>query len=259
MWEPVGPLPASVYWRRRLVALAVVAAVLTGLGWTVARLLSGDGTTTRVTSRASLSAPQSVVPSPSATPAPPAAVPAPQPVTPGQVPSLAAAVTTTGATASPASERLTATETRGPVAAATPVPVPRTGPVPCDNSMISVRAEIDRPQHRVGERPEFRLVIENVSGQPCLRDLDPLRQELVVWSGDGSTRLWSSNDCQDVAGTDLRTLVPRRPLVFSLSWAGRTTNPGCTAPRTTVPAGEYRLVSRLDDVISAPIVFVRLP
>lgn len=251
----MGPLPASVYWRRRLVALAVVAAVLTGAGWSGARLLSGgDGATTRETHRAAVSAPQPVVPSPS-----PTVSSEPTPLaTTGLSPSLVAAALPT-TPPPPSSELLTATETRGPVRPVNPVPVPRTGPVPCDNSMIVVRSEIDRPQHRVAERPVFRLVIENISQQPCLRDLDPARQEIVVWSGDGKTRLWSSNDCQDVAGTDLRTLVPGRPLVFSLSWAGRTTNPGCTRPRSTIPPGEYRLLSRLDDVISQPILFNRLP
>jgi hypothetical protein len=33
VWHPVGELPAAVYWRRRLVVLLVLVAVLTGAGW----------------------------------------------------------------------------------------------------------------------------------------------------------------------------------------------------------------------------------
>ena len=125
--------------------------------------------------------------------------------------------------------------------------------------MLAVTAEVDRPQHRVGERPLLRLVVVNTSEQPCVRDLDPARQEIVVWSSDGSLRLWSSNDCSNVRGADLRTLVPGQPVASSVRWAGRTSAPGCPQQRTTVPAGDYRVMSRVDDVISAPTPFVRTP
>jgi hypothetical protein len=125
--------------------------------------------------------------------------------------------------------------------------------------MLTAAAEIDQPVHRVGSRPVLRLVITNTSGQPCVRDLDSARQEIVVWSGDGVDRLWSSNDCVNAATIDLRTLVPGRPVAFAVTWAERTTTPGCAQPRTLVPAGSYRLMVRLDDLISPPTPFIRTP
>ncbi len=134
--------------------------------------------------------------------------------------------------------------------------MPPTGPVNCTNRMIRVTAEIDSPDHRVGDRPVLRLVITNISPQPCVRDLDPARQEIVVWSGDRKRRLWSSNDCGNPGGADLRTLVPQQPVVSAVTWAGRTTAPGCAQPRLPLPAGAYRVMTRLDDIISAPTPFV---
>ena len=139
------------------------------------------------------------------------------------------------------------------------VPVPPTGPVPCTNEMISVGAEIDQPEHRVGERPTLRLVVVNISEQPCVRDLDGARQEIVVWSGDGVDRLWSSNDCVNPTTVDLRTLIPGQPVAFAVRWAGRTSTPGCAEERTEVPAGAYRVLTRVDDVISGPAPFLRNP
>jgi hypothetical protein len=138
---------------------------------------------------------------------------------------------------------------------ATPVAVPPTGPVPCTNAMTGVTAEIDRPTHKVGERPVLRLVVTNTSPQPCVRDLDASRQEIVVWSGDGKVRLWSSNDCGNAGSPDLRTLIPGQPVAFAVTWAGRTSTPSCAAVRTAVPAGSYRVMTRLDDDISAPTPF----
>jgi hypothetical protein len=123
--------------------------------------------------------------------------------------------------------------------------------------MLSATAELDQPVHRVGSRPVLRLVVANVSGQPCVRDLDSSRQEIVVWSEDGGVRLWSSNDCVNAATTDLRTLVPGRPVAFAVTWGERTTTPGCRTARTVVPAGSYRLMVRLDDLISPPTPFIR--
>jgi hypothetical protein len=178
-----------------------------------------------------------------------AAPPAPAAVPP------AAAPEARGAT----SEQLQPDLTPRPAPVATPVAVPPTGPVPCTNAMTGVTAEIDQPTHKVGEHPVLRLVVTNTSPQPCVRDLDASRQEIVVWSGDGKLRLWSSNDCGNAGSPDLRTLIPGQPVAFAVTWAGRTSTPGCAAARTVVPAGSYRVMTRLDDDISAPTPFQLTP
>jgi hypothetical protein len=124
--------------------------------------------------------------------------------------------------------------------------------------MIGVTTEIDPAEHRVGQRPTMRLVVSNVSAQPCVRDLDSAGQEIVVWSLSGD-RLWSSNDCVNGSSLDLRTLVPGQPVAFAVSWAGRTSVPGCSGRRAVVPAGDYRVMSRVDGVVSRATDFRRLP
>ena len=157
------------------------------------------------------------------------------------------------------SEQLQPDLTPRPAPVATPVAVPPTGPVPCTNAMTGVTAEIDQPTHKVGDHPVLRLVVTNTSPQPCVRELDASRQEIVVWSGDGKLRLWSSNDCGNAGSPDLRTLIPGQPVAFAVTWAGRTSTPGCAAARTVVPAGNYRVMSRIDDDISAPTPFQLTP
>jgi hypothetical protein len=235
----MGPLPAAVYWRRRWVAMASAVLVIVLLAWGIAAFATtgapDDATTALPAGRVAVSAPQQVSPSP--------ALP----------PGTEGPTTATG-------ERLVPDETpRTASPVRSPAPVPPTGPLPCTNDMLAVTAEVDRPEHRVGERLLLRLVITNTSEQPCVRDLDPRRQEIVVWSRDGSRRLWSSNDCSTAKGVDLRTLVPGRPVASAVRWAGRTSVPGCPQNRETVPAGEYRLMTRVDDAISPPTQFTRRP
>jgi hypothetical protein len=249
MWQPVGPLPASVYWRRRVVAMVAVIGVLGAAGWGVAALVvpsAPAGTVSTVAAgRAAVSTPDQGTATTGADPVVPAAVAEPTEPTGSE-------------TATATSERLRPDDTpRASVPVPSPVPVPPTGPVPCANDMISVGAEIDRSTHRVGQRPVLTLVVVNISDQPCVRDLDAQRQEIVVWSEDISDRLWSSNDCVNAPSTDLRTLVPGQPVAFSVTWAGRTTTPGCADERTVVPPGSYNVMTRVDDVISKPTPFER--
>lgn len=298
MWEPVGPLPAAVYWRRRWVALAtvltVVGLVTVAVGGRPPTVSStptptpaavqaaaegrpdpalGPGAvptgpspaaaaTQPGVERSDTAAPSSAAGATTAESGPGSSTPsAPAPGSASAVPGAPSASASTFAQATTTtSEHIRPDDTPRPtVAAQSPVPVPRTGPVPCTNAMLTTGAEIDPAVHKVGSRPVLRMVITNVSGQPCVRDLDAARQEIVVWSGDGATRLWSSNDCVNNPTVDLRTLVPGRPVAFALTWGERTTTPGCAQARTVVPAGSYRLMVRLDDLISPPTPFLRTP
>lgn len=246
MWEPVGPLPAIVYWRRRFVAVAAGVLLILVLAWASLALLAPAPQPVTAAAPAAVTVPEQAPPSPS-----------PPPVTP-TVPGEPA-VTTSGLPAT-TSERVLPDETpREPVPVPPSVAVPATGPVPCTNEMLGVTAEVETPEHRVGERPVLRLVIVNLSDQACVRDLDGARQEIVVWSGDGAQRLWSSNDCINPATVDLRTFVPGQPVAFAVRWAGRTSVPGCAEERTVVPPGAYRVMTRVDDLISAPTPFLRNP
>ncbi|TQM35644.1 hypothetical protein FB388_7083 [Pseudonocardia cypriaca] len=260
----MGPLPAAVYWRRRWVAVGSMVAVIVAMTWGIAALTSTPDepeTARRTTSRAAVSAPQETSPPPAAPPyaallpatLPSAAQPtgAPQPGAAGSVPPTASIPEPLVVDDAP--------PTTAPPPTTTPPPTTPARPVPCTNDMIAVGAEVVGPERRVGERMVLRLVVTNSSTQPCVRDLDPVRQEIVVWSADGSQRLWSSNDCSSAKGADPRTLAPGQPLTFTVRWAGRTSAPGCPQRRDTVPAGEYRLLTRVDDVISPPTQFVREP
>ena len=238
-------------------AILSAVAVIVATVWAGAALLAPSAPTpTAQPGRAAMTAPQQADPSPAPGTGPPDAAGTAEETTAGgessSEPSPEPSATT--------SEVVLPDDTpRAAVPVPPSVPVPPTGPVPCTNEMISVGAEIDQPEHRVGERPTLRLVVVNISEQPCVRDLDGARQEIVVWSGDGVDRLWSSNDCVNPTTVDLRTLIPGQPVAFAVRWAGRTSTPGCAEERTEVPAGAYRVLTRVDDVISGPAPFLRNP
>ncbi len=329
MWQPTGPLPSAVYWRRRALAAVFAAVIVLGAmvavspdEWAMTTRAAlphsqptegtadgldadgdGSGGLTAAAGTSHAAGLPSAVGGTSGAPASGGAAPAgtaalaaggtsltegglasvgamvaPRALVNGGSPAIGptagsegVAAPTGGAPGAPqgngaaipaasvTSEQLRPDESPRPAPVAAPVPVPPTGPVPCTNAMIGVTSEIDAPVHVVGQRPVLRLVITNTSAQPCVRDLDSSRQEIAIWSGDGKTRLWSSNDCGNAGSPDLRTLVPGQPVVFAVTWAGRTSTPGCAQARTVVPAGDYRMVSRLDDDVSQPTSFRLTP
>ncbi|MGY1748255.1 MucR family transcriptional regulator [Modestobacter sp. SYSU DS0511] len=220
MLHPVGPLPAAVYWRRRLLVLGCAVGVLGGGGWVaVAAATSEDAEV--------------------AAEAPGSGEPVDPPLLDRVSPSLAAVEVPT---ASP-----TAPPTATAPAASSPPPEP-TGPAPgdrCSDEMIAVEVQPRPATTPVGSKPTFDLVVSNVSAVPCVRTLDKQLQEIVLLDGAGN-RLWGSNDCFPEATSDVRTLQPEESVVFPVLWGGLTSTPGCATERTPPPPGDYVLRGRLD-------------
>ncbi|WP_433801637.1 hypothetical protein [Actinomycetospora sp. CA-084318] len=267
MLEPVGPLPPSVYWRRRAVAAIAAVLVLAFLIWAVSAAASADGSddvAAPAPAPAGSTAPPTPVASRGALAVPPGAVPPAGAAPAGPVP--AAPVSTTAAPGGATPPLLGAGSTgpqqppvgiptpAAPGAAAPPAsPAPR-ALEPCADSALTVAARTDKQRYTAAERPLFSLVVTNTGKEPCTRDLGPARTAMavVIKPGDG---LWGSDDCAPGGDPDVRTLAPGQEQVFSVRWAGRTSAPGCPSGREAVPAGTYQLLTRLDGTISDPASF----
>ena len=220
MLHPVGKLPAAVYWRRRLLVLTLLLAVLGGGTWLGVLLLRGDlGSTPTETASSVVAEPrlERVVPSlPAvATPTPPVLAP----------------VQATPATTSA-------------------VPDPVAGG-PCTDDMLGL--EVRTPGTvAAGSKPTFELLVSNVSAVPCVRHLDKGLQEFVLLDLSGN-RIWGSNDCFPEASSDPRTLAPGETVSLAVTWGGLTSEPTCTAARTTPGPGNYVVRGRLDTRFTADV------
>lgn len=222
MIEPTGPLPPSVYRRRRVAAIVALVAAVALLVLTIDGLVGGDdsGQVRNVAGSDGDTVLRSTPP-------------------PMTRPSPGGSTTTspTGTT-SPAAES-------GTPSTSSSTTQPPSPPKPCPDDAIVVRADTGKPSYRVGEQPLLKLVVINVGEQPCVRDLSRKLRELVITRKSDGKRLWSSNDCYSPPGKDVRTLRPAKRLTFTLNWAGRTSAPGCPVERETVPAGEYLVTGKL--------------
>ncbi|PWK91105.1 hypothetical protein C8D88_1011136 [Lentzea atacamensis] len=216
--EPTGPLPSSVYWRRRVAAIGAALVTLLLVIWIVGFFGSGEDSAqpTNAAAASSSNPPPSMsetaVPSSSSTTAPP----------------------------SP-------TET-------TPPPPPPGPPQPCPDDVIGIVAKANKPFYTIGDQPELSMDVANNGPVPCIKDIGRQHRELQVMSADGATLLWSSNHCLATAGSEVRVMQPKELFNYGTKWAGSTSKPGCGA-HTRLGPGDYLLVAKLAGKASSPVVF----
>ncbi|MBC6447073.1 hypothetical protein [Actinokineospora xionganensis] len=223
MIDPSEADPRAVYLRRR--ALAVAGAVLGVilLVWLIGALIGSDEDQQQVQGAAAeipASAPPSTAPS------------APES-------STSAAPTTSVAAAPPAPTE--------------PPPPPPDPNQPCPDATTIVTAELGAPSYQVGQRPKLSLVVVNSGPAPCTRDLGHELRELLITTPDGANRIWSSNDCYSPKGAEPTILQPGERKQYDVSWAGRTSAPGCPSKRSSVAAGTYAVTPKLG-ALTGPVV-----
>jgi hypothetical protein len=216
--EPTGPLPSTVYWRRRIAAIGAALATLVLVIWIVGMFASNDETAqpTNAAAASSSNPPPSM--------------------------SEAAAASSSSTTPPPSP-----TET-------TPPPPPPGPPQPCPDDVIGVVAKANKPFYTIGDQPELSMDVVNNGTVPCIRDIGRQHRELTVMTADGATLLWSSNHCLATAGTEVRVMQPKEIFNYGTQWAGSTSTPGCGA-HTRLGPGDYLLVAKLAGKASSPVVF----
>lgn len=169
----------------------------------------------------------------------------------------ASATPSTSPSASP-SESASATPSGTATASATPSATPTSSATPapdgqCADSAITVTASTDAASYTVGSTPRLRMRIENTSGTACKRDVGAAQNELVITSG--STRVWSSDDCNPGGDPNVVTLDPGQSYSVSVTWLGRLSQKDCPAEQPLAEAGTYKLTGRNGEVTSEPAVF----
>jgi hypothetical protein len=219
MLHPVGSLPPSVYWRRRLALLGSLA-LLIALTVYVLRPGSGGSTPTSAGTRSSSSQPAPTTPTAATTTRTTATTTAP----PGTSP------------VANASNSAKATSTHGSTGTSVT-------PARCSIGGLKLAAMVDKPAYHVGDQPSVMLQVTNSTALPCVQDLSDSQIELRVYNG--ASRVWGSHDCQIQPGSADRTLMAGQSVRVSVTWSGLSSQPKCAGTRQRVGAGTYTLYGLL--------------
>lgn len=218
----VGPLPASVYWRRRALVLGGAALAVTMIVYSCGaygKSATSQGQPSPTPPRSEAAAPASQTPSPLAATKAPGNVPAGVPATP---------------TAAP----------------------PVTDAQLCTDAELSVTAAPGKSSLVRGTDLLLKLFIKNTSGRTCSRDIGFDQQELYVKLG--TQVIFSSDHCDGPTGSEVRSFPPGHERSYELLWNGKSSSSCATATKRTpngpVPeAGDYQLFGRVGTDISEPV------
>ncbi|GAA0675469.1 hypothetical protein GCM10010193_30590 [Kitasatospora atroaurantiaca] len=261
--QPVGPLPASIYWRRRIVVLAALAAVLALIVWLTSGQ-GGDGKQGKDN----------------------AAQPAPaQSITPGASPSGSAITSRpggpggaggvsgssggdvsltsggTGGSASPSGTATGAGASTGGAGgagggAATP-PAVNTSEVmalpACAASQVTLELAGTQNSYELKDKPRLSLTVRNASGSNCRVDLGRVASTIVVTSA-ANERIWSSGDCPTERQSTWVQITAGTGLTETFTWDRSRSKPQCASTDgTTAGPGNYLVQAYLTGPSGGPV------
>ncbi|MDH6116779.1 hypothetical protein ABH930_000198 [Kitasatospora sp. GAS204A] len=276
--QPVGPLPASIYWRRRVVVLAALAVVVALMGWLTLGQGGGNGgkekTAQPVPAHSTPPSPGSITPG--ATPTGPAISSHPGGSSGGT--GSGSAVGGSGSGSSGATSGSGAPGTPGSTSGGSGgttggsgttgggssggdgggTPPINTGDVlalpACTASQLTLQLAGTQDAYQAKDKPTFELKIHNVSTATCRVDLGQTASAITVSSASGE-RFWSSADCATDKQSRWVQVSPADVLTETFVWDRSHSQPQCATPTDTSPApvGKYSVQAELTGPGGGPV------
>ncbi|MFE1257949.1 hypothetical protein [Streptomyces fungicidicus] len=263
--NPVGPLPSTIYWRRRAVLLSVLALLALLITWVV---LSGGGGGGDGENGAN-----GKNPVPSITPGPSGSGPAISQAPGGRDESgdggsdgsdepggsdgsdgSSSGSGDDGANGDPADSGGgegsgagsgdgggSGGGTSAGVGAGDALPAGSGSSLAkCSANAVKFTLRSSRNAYEPGQTPTFLLTARNVSGSDCKVDLGPESAVLTITPANGDDPYWASDDCPKGA----RSLVFRVPaedsITYTVKWDRKASAPECATPKAgAAGAGTY--------------------
>ncbi|MEV5005548.1 hypothetical protein AB0K74_33360 [Streptomyces sp. NPDC056159] len=266
--NPVGPLPASIYWRRRLVMLSAVALLALLIAWIVP--LGGGGRKTNG------EGPDGKHPAPSTStstivPGPSDSGPAISQHPGGRDESgggdSGGSGSGTGGTGDTAGSGSAGSDSAGgggsgdgagsggssgggsagggddgakggggPGAV-----LPAGSALPnCTPNAVKLTLRSVHNSYGPGQTPVFELTAANSSGSDCKVDLGPKSAVVTISQAESSSVYWSSADCPTTAGSRLYRVPAGSEITYTVRWDRKPSAPQCaTPPAGSAGAGTY--------------------
>ncbi|MHC5908474.1 hypothetical protein ACVNF4_32030 [Streptomyces sp. S6] len=266
--NPVGPLPSTIYWRRRAVLLSVLALLTLLIAWIV---LSGDdGGKTGAGGSNGKNPASSITPGPSSSG--PAISQHPggrDESTPGDSNGADsgggsgdggsgtdagagdAGGDTSGGGASGGDDG-----SNGSGSAGTALPA-SSGLPNCTASVVTWTLSSVSNTYSPDRTPTFRLTARNSSGSDCKVDLAPKNTVLTITQTGSDHAYWASDDCPKATGSALYRVPADSTFTYTVKWDRKPSAPQCaTPPAGTATAGTYLVEAKAPGFAKAQTSFV---
>lgn len=258
MRNPVGPLPSSIYWRRRAVAATLVALLALLVVWIVT---SGSG------GKHGSPGAKGPNPAPSITPGPSGSGPAISQAPGGTGGSgdsggsgsssgsgsgsagsgsagQGGADSGSGGAASVGGANGTGGSggsAAGAGADSAGEQVSASSALPdCKAGAVQLTLHNPKNSYPPGEKPKFDLVAKNTSGTACKADFGPKATVLTITSATDDDVIWSSKDCPKDGGSLFLKVPAHSTITHTVEWDRKKSAPKCKKPGPrTAGTGTY--------------------
>ncbi|MFJ8158931.1 hypothetical protein [Streptomyces sp. NPDC094468] len=263
--NPVGPLPSSIYWRRRVVMVSVVAVLALLITWIVT---SGGGGGKKGADGADGKNPASTI-----TPGPSGSGPAISQAPGGRDESSGggggSSGTGAGSSAGSGSGSTSgsgggssdgsggggssgsggssgASSGSGDVTSGsggTAASLPGSSTLPnCTASAVSLTLKSLHNSYSPEQTPTFELTAKNRSSSDCKIDLGPKKAVLTITPASADDSFWSSADCPRATSSRWYRVPAGSGIVYTLKWDRKPSAPQCATPAAgSAGSGTYLL------------------
>jgi len=225
---------ASVYWRRRFIALVVGLAVLAVVAWALNGAIARPDPSSPNTAN---TANTGVTLQPSTT----------------TVPSSA---TSLGSTSPSAGKAPAGVVGHSPKPGSSPSKHPTSahrGPPLCASADVVLSLFSGQASYSARQTPEFNIDVVSTADRTCTFNIGASR--LVLQVTQGSKQIWTSADCAEGQASLVTRLRRGVPTTVPITWDGRRSAPGCPVPGTAAKAGNYTATAADGQLSSNPVQF----
>ncbi|GAA3160642.1 MULTISPECIES: hypothetical protein [Streptomyces] len=250
--NPIGPLPSSIYWRRRAVALGIFALLALLVAW-VLNWGGGKGPDgTEGKGAAGHGPADAITPGPSSTGPAISQKPGGRDESgdsgsdggSGSGGSGSGGSGAGGAGSGGASSDGANGSGKGPIGTGTGgAPVAAGSPLPnCTGDSVELVLRSVKDSYHPGTKPEFELTVKNTGGADCKVDLGAKAAVLTITDTTADDPVWASDDCPKGSAAALMKIPAHSAVTRTVTWDRRAGGPECATPSAaSVPAGKYRV------------------
>lgn len=255
--NPVGPLPSSIYWRRRAVALSVVALLVFLAVWSFNHF--GTGGSGGSDEGKGGGPAQTITPGP--TPSGPAIGERPggrdESGTSGGSTSGGTGGGGTGGGTGGGGDDGTSGGAGGGGNGGGGAGVPAGASLPdCTSGAVDLTLTSVKNTYGPDEKPKFRLTAKNSSGTACKVDFGPRAAVMTISFADDNTAVWASDDCPKNTDRILLQVPAKGDTTRTVEWDRKPSAPKCATPsaRSAKP-GTYLVEVQAKGLSTARVSF----
>ncbi|WP_327230994.1 MULTISPECIES: hypothetical protein [Streptomyces] len=258
--NPVGPLPSSIYWRRRAVLLSVVAVSALLIAWIVTTGGGGGGGKKGTSASGGKNPTNTITPGPSGSGPAYSQHPGGRDESGGSDAGSGSGGSAgsagsgsgdgggdgNGGSGSGGSAGSGGGSAAGGGAVAAGDALPGSSTLAnCTSGAVSLGLRSLHNSYSPDQTPAFELTAKNTSSADCKVDLGPKNTVLTITPADSDNAFWSSTDCPKGAGDLLFRVPAGKTITYTVTWDRRPSAAHCATPSGgTARTGTYLLEAK---------------